>query len=137
MHGYATSAKHAYTEAAVMTAPPEKLVVMLYEGALRFLARASASMRAGQHVVANENVRRACAIVDELNVALDMSYGEVPDRLRGIYNFCNRYLLESSLRQEVDGIEAIARLLGELHAAWVEIAESAARESARPRAATA
>ncbi len=39
------SARQAYTEAAVLTAPPERLVVMLYEGAISFLARTVAALR--------------------------------------------------------------------------------------------
>ena len=47
MNGYA-SAKQAYTEAAVLTAPPERLVVMLFEGANSFLARTVAALRANE-----------------------------------------------------------------------------------------
>ena len=39
-------AKRAYTESSVLTAPPERLVVMLYDGAIRFLSQAAVAMRA-------------------------------------------------------------------------------------------
>jgi flagellar protein FliS len=123
MNGYAASAKLAYTEAAVMTATPERLVVMLYEGALRFLQRAAAAMRAGQDDAARVNVHRANAILDELNVSLDMRYGEIPERLRSIYLFSKRQLIDAGQTGDVDTVDTIARLLGELHEAFAQAAD--------------
>jgi flagellar protein FliS len=124
MNGYA-AAKTAYTASAVMTATPERLVVMLFEGALSFLARASAASRAGNAVRCRENVRRTIAIIDELNVTLDMSRGDIPERLRSIYLFCKRQLLEAASSNDPDTMDTVSRLLGELHEAFAEIADRA------------
>jgi flagellar protein FliS len=122
---YAT-AKQAYTEAAVMTASPEQLVVMLYDGAVRFLVQSAAAMRAGQIAQARDRMRRAEAIVDELNLSLDMTQGEIPEQLRSIYLFCKRHLIQAGIDQNADAVEAVARMLSELRASWAEIVPIAA-----------
>jgi flagellar secretion chaperone FliS len=126
---YAT-AQRAYTESSVLTASPERLVVMLYDGAIRFLNQSAAAMREGQRDRSREKMRRAEAIVDELNVSLDMSYGEIPQRLREIYMFCKRTLHTANVRAEPAGIEAVTRLLSELRESWDEIAAKADAERA-------
>ena len=125
MTGYA-SAKQAYTEAAVLTAPPERLIVMMYEGAISFLARSAAAIRAGQAQAAMKNVQRAIAIIDELNFSLDMSYGEVPERMRAIYLFHKRHLVQACIAQDADAIDLVAGLLRELADAFEQIAEGGA-----------
>jgi len=121
MTAYA-DARQAYKESSILTAPPERLVLLLYDGAIRFLGQAAEATRAGDLELARARTRRAGAIIDELNLSLDMSYGELPERLRGIYLFCKRHLLESSVRRDPAAIERVASLLAELRDAWVEVA---------------
>ena len=120
MNPYA-SAQQAYTESSVLTAPPEKLVVMLYDGAIRFLNVGAIAMRGGDFVQARERVRRAEAIIDELNYSLDMSQGEIAVRLRSIYIFSKKHLLQGSLQRNPEAIDTVVRLLGELREAWESI----------------
>jgi flagellar protein FliS len=120
----------AYTEASVLTAPPGRLVVMLYDGAIRFLAQATAAMRAGDRGRMRERMARAVAIIDELNVTLDMSHGEIPERLRSIYLFCKRELAEASMQSEPARVEAVSGLLSELRESWEMLASRDERLSA-------
>ncbi len=90
-------AKRAYTESAVLTAPPERLVVMLYDGAIRFLNQSAVAMRAGNQRVFLDRVQRGEAIITELNLTLDMRQGEVAERLRAIYQFCNVHLTAATV----------------------------------------
>lgn len=129
MSGYAT-AQRAYTESSVMTAPPERLVLMLYDGAIRFLRQASAALAQGDRTTARERMRRAEAIIDELNLTLDMSQGEIAARLRAIYLFCKRHLIESFLNAEGDGIDTVIGLLAELRESWASVAVAAATTAA-------
>jgi flagellar protein FliS len=122
MTGYA-SAKQAYTEAAVLTAPPERLVVMLFEGAISFLTRAAASLRADEPIVAMKNLQRAIAIIDELNVSLDMSHGQVPEKLRAIYIFHKHHLLQASVSRDAEAVDTVIELLRELGDAFAQIAD--------------
>ena len=112
----------AYKDSSVLTASPEQLVVMLYDGALRFLARSAAAMRAGQPSAAGGSLRRAQAIIDELLATLDMSAGEVAERLQSIYVFCTRTLVEAQVESDPVKLDQVCDLLRELRDAWAEIA---------------
>ena len=104
MNGYAV-ASQAYTQNSVLTAPPERLVVMLYDGAGRFLARAAAAVREDDIAAAAEPLHRVHAILDELLATLDFEAGEVAERLESIYLFCKRTLIEAQLKREAEPIE--------------------------------
>jgi flagellar secretion chaperone FliS len=124
-------AKRAYTESAVLTAPPERLVVMLYDGAIRFLSQSAIAMRAQNGRVFLDRVQRGEAIISELNITLDMSQGEVAERLRAIYQFCNMHLAAATMERDPQKIDQVVRLLSDLREAWQQIA------AAPPAAATA
>jgi flagellar protein FliS len=121
MSAYA-SAPAAYKESSVLTAPPERLVVMLYDGAMRFLAQSAAAMRRDDIAASHDRLQRGEAIVSELNATLDMSAGEIAERLRAIYTFCRRHLTEARLERNPEKVETVIRLLGELREAWAQIA---------------
>jgi flagellar secretion chaperone FliS len=122
MNAYASAAPAAYKESSIMTAPPERLVVMLYEGVNRFLAQAVAAMRENDLALSNDRLQRAEAIITELNATLDMSAGDIAERLRAIYLFSNRHLGEARIERSPEKIETVARLLGELRESWAQIA---------------
>jgi flagellar secretion chaperone FliS len=117
-------AKRAYTESSVLTAPREQLVVMLYDGAIRFLSQSAVAMRADNRKVFLDRVQRGEAIIKELNMTLDMRQGEVSERLRAIYQFCNMHLTTATIRNDPRMIDDVIRLLSELREAWQQIAAS-------------
>jgi flagellar protein FliS len=119
------TAQQAYRDSAILTAPPERLLVMLYDGANRFLIQGATALRAGDLTVMNERLRRAEAIVTELRQTLDMSQGQVATNLESIYAFCQRLLLEARLKQDPEKIEQVAKLLRELRDAWDQVAGQA------------
>lgn len=112
----------AYQQSAILTAPPEKLVVMLYDGCRRFLFQAAAAMREGDITVTNSRLQRAEAIIDELNATLDLSVGEIAHNLQGIYVFCRRLLNEARVERDPEKIDTVWTFLGELRDAWAQIA---------------
>ena len=123
-----TTAKQAYATSSVLTATPEQLVVMLYDGAIRFLNQGAAAMRAGNREVELNRLRRAEDIIDELNVSLDMSQGEIAQQLRSIYLFCKRHLLQARIERDADGVDTVVRFLSDLRESWQQIAARAAVE---------
>jgi flagellar secretion chaperone FliS len=115
-------APNAYRESAVLTATPEQLVVMLYDGANRFLTQSAVAMREGRAGIAGEKLRRAEAIIDELLATLDLSVGEVAERLQALYLFFQEHLMAARLRQDPGKVDEVARLMRELRSAWAGIA---------------
>ena len=105
-----------------MTASPERLVVMLYDGAIRFFFQAAAAMREARTRRPLERLDRGEAIVDHLLATLDMSAGEIAERLEGIYVFCKRLLLEARLERDADKVDLVRGYLAELRESWAQIA---------------
>ena len=115
-------AKQAYTESSILTAPPERLVVMLYDGAIRFLTQSAVAMRRGDREMFLARMRRAEAIIDELNYTLDMSQGEVAINLRSVYTFCKRHMRQALIRQDAEPLDQVIKLLADLRQSWQALA---------------
>ena len=123
MSTYAGTSTTAYQQQSVLTAPPGRLVVMLYDGCLRFLHQAAYAMRAGDTPEAEVRLRRAEAIIDELLATLDLDRGGVvASRLQGIYTFCRRHLRDARREEDATMIEQVSDLLAELRDAWAQVA---------------
>ena len=120
MNPYASP--NAYRESAVMTASPAQLVVMLYDGAARFLKQAEVIASEGAWADASDRITRADMIIDELLVTLDTEQGgEVAVQLQSIYVFCKRLLIEARLEKDVERIRKTAELLFDLRGSWAEL----------------
>ena len=111
----------AYRRGAVLSAPPERLIVMLYDGARRFLHQAAAAMRAEQVEDAHNKLRRAEDIVAYLRDTLDLEQGEIAVRLQSIYLFSQRHLRQARIERDPAKIEQVSELLGRLREAWAAI----------------
>ena len=123
MATYAANPTSSYQQQAILTAPPGRLVVMLYDGCLRFLHQAAYAMREGNVTESHARLTRAEAIIEELLATLDLEKGGVvASRLQGIYVFCSKHLIESRLERDPEKIEKVSELLSELRDAWAQVA---------------
>ena len=121
MNPYASP--QAYRSSSVMTASPGQLVVMLYDGAGRFLRQSELAAEEGAWDHAMARLEKADAIVDELLVTLNVEQGgQLAERLQGIYVFCKRLMIEARVERDVAKIRKTASLLADLRDAWAEIA---------------
>jgi flagellar secretion chaperone FliS len=122
MSGLTYSPPRAYRDSAVLTAPPERLVVMLYDGARRFLYQAAAAMREGQIETAHHKLRRAEDIIAHLRDTLDHEQGgEIASRLQAIYAFNLRHLMQARFDRDAGKIDFVGQLLGQLRESWAAI----------------
>ena len=122
----AATTSDAYKQQSILTAPPGRLVVMLYDGCVRFLFQSAYAMRAGNRRVAQERLRRAEAIIDELRITLDRDKGgEIAANLDALYGFSRSHLIRAWTEQDADKIDEVSRLMGELRDAWAQIAAAA------------
>ena len=118
---------HEYRKNAVLGASPAQLVVMLYDGALRFIEGGRAAMRAGDLVRQNELLQRAQRIVAELLGTLDReSGGEIAANLASLYDFAIDRLVKANIEDAEGPLDEAAATLRELREAWVQIAAAAA-----------
>jgi flagellar protein FliS len=116
-----TASPDAYRQGAVLSATPGQLVVMLYDGARRFLRQSSAAMLEGQVESAHNRLRRAELIIAHLDGTLDYDQGQIADRLHAIYQFCLGHLNAARMAQDAAMLEEVSNLLGELREAWAEV----------------
>jgi flagellar protein FliS len=116
----------AYRREAVMAASRGQLVVMLYDGARRFLRQAAAAMRAREIERSHTTLRRAELIVAHLDGTLDYDQGELPQHLHSLYAFCLRHLNEARMTLDPAKLDEVCDLLGELREAWAQLAADGA-----------
>lgn len=122
----ATASPNAYRRGAVLAASREQLVVMLYDGARRFLRQGAIAMHAGEIERAHNALRRAELIVGHLDSALDFDQGDVADHLHSIYAFCLVHLNRARIGQDAGKVEEVSELLGDLREAWMQLASGEA-----------
>jgi len=127
MSNVATASQAAYRRGEVLAASPGQLVVLLYDGARRFLRQASIAMREGQVERAHRTLRRAEMIIGHLDGTLDFEQGDVAQRLHSIYTFCLSHLNAARMGQDAAKVEQVSELLGELREAWAQVAAEVAR----------
>jgi flagellar secretion chaperone FliS len=111
-----------YQRAQVESASPTRLVVLLYEGAIRFCSLAQAAMRARDLETQNANLIRAQRIVGELLASLNRAEGgEVASNLARIYAHLLEELVKANLYDQEAALEHAIRVLTDMRATWVEL----------------
>lgn len=122
----------AYKNTEISTANQGKLIVMLYEGAVRFLHIARDNMSYKTYDVVNTNIIKAQDILTELMLSLDMGAGgEIAQNLFNLYAYMKKRLIESNINKDREGVDEVIRYLEQLRGAWEEIA---LKEAAAPGA---
>lgn len=116
----------SYRQVATRTASPGQLVLMLYEGAIRFLGLAQAGFDLDDPVelntAVNNNIIRAQEIIRELDYSLDMAQGgELAQQLRRLYDYFDRRLLESNMQKDPEGVAEVIQRVGVLRDAWADM----------------
>ena len=115
---------NAYKEIQIKTANQIRLIVMLYDGAIRHVNLALDAFADGhrRYDAINNHVIAAQDILSELMSALDFEKGGViAKNLFSLYSFMTRRLLEGNLQKETAPLAEVKKLLGELREAWDEI----------------
>lgn len=120
-----TNPLKAYRETNIRTASQGKLIVMLYDEAIRQLDIAIQELgnKTRQLDIVHNAIVKAQDIVTELMVSLDFEKGgEIAKSLLGLYLFFNRQLLEANVRKDPAMLQDVRKLLHELRDAWLQIA---------------
>jgi flagellar protein FliS len=112
-----------YKEHAVGTQSKGRLIVMLYEGAIKFMNLAIKDIETGDYAAKGLNITRAQDIINELNAVLDMDAGgEVAANLRRLYCFMVRRLTEANNKKDTRLIRDVIDMMEELNQSWKAIA---------------
>lgn len=112
MSAAAATALRRYRTVQVKTSSPGELLVMLFDGLLRFLDEAKRAMEADDLPRACERINRSHAIVSELLITLDRKHApELCDNLEGLYSFCLNHLLDANIERNPQKIADVIRVL--------------------------
>ena len=113
----------SYRSSAILTASSPQLIVMLYDGARRFLFQASVAMADRQIETAHNKLRYAERILLHLRGTLDVEQGgEVAGNLAGLYDFYLRQCTRARFAQDPKIIDEVNAMLGRLRESWATIA---------------
>jgi len=120
---YPTHGSSAYKETSIKTASPAKLVVMLYEGAIRFLRQTEDNIRKKDFAQKSQSVDRAVAIIQHLQGTLDLEKGgKVAYDLDRLYTYISTRIFDASAKLDLKALEEAIQLLTTLLSGWEEIA---------------
>lgn len=119
-----TSKKDQYLEQKIMTARPEQLTLMLYEGLVRFLKQGKLFMNGGKENIqkTNNSLQRAQAIMNELRATLDMDI-DISKNLDLLYDYMMRRIVEANVEKNQEILDEVIGYSEELRDTWKEAME--------------
>jgi flagellar secretion chaperone FliS len=127
---------HAYSrvglETEVHDASPHRLIAMLFDGLFANLAAAEGAMAAGNRELKTQALMRAVRILDEgLKAGLNLEQGgAIALQLHGVYSFCTVRVTHANLRDDVEALREVRRILEPVREAWGQIAPAAEHPAA-------
>ena len=108
-----------YKRQQVETSSPGRLLLMLYEAALKNLRMAQKNIEDKKIVQAHNCLMKSQAIVQQLNSDLNMEAGgEIAQNLRSLYVYINKRLVEANVNKDIVIVQEVIELLSELKEAW-------------------
>ncbi len=114
----------AYQDNSVTTQSKGRLIVLLYDGAIKFMKLAIKELEANNYEAKGQYIIKAQNIINELNAVLDINAGgEIATNLRKLYLFMNSRLSQANIKQDPQMIREVITLLEELNQSWKAIAE--------------
>lgn len=114
-----------YQKTQVTTASREKVLLMLYEGAIRFTKHAHAAMNQGKIAEKGKYISKATAILSELMATLDFKAGgQLAVDLENLYVFMIDRLIEGNIKNDPECLKSVEQLLMTLYDAWKDVVEN-------------
>lgn len=124
--GFYGNPQNAYKQAAVETASPAKLLIMLYSGAVKFLHQGQKALENRDYEEANNCLTRVQDIITELNLTLNMEQGgEIAVNLRELYNFYYNEVLKANIKKDALLLKPVIEFFESFRDVWIETAKLA------------
>ncbi len=133
-----SSAANSYLRAKVLTASPQQLQLMLYDGAIRFAEQAKVAMEQKDRDGSYNALIRAQKIILELQCTLKHDVSpEVCGKLASLYTFCYMRLVEANVQHEIQAIDDAIGVLRYQRETWALLIESLGDTPTSPSASPA
>ena len=116
--------QNAYKKASVNTLDQNKLIIMLYDGAIKNANFAVEYIKSGEIEKVHDSLIKTKNIVTELLATLNMEHGgEIAKNLKSLYSYMFSQLIEANMEKKSEPVLNVIDLLKELRGAWVQIRE--------------
>ena len=116
MSGY-----HQYQQNQIATASKEQILLMLYDGAIRFSKQAKVAITENDMAEKGKYIGKTMAIISEFASSLDHEIGgDIAKNLDGLYAYMLKELSKANLNNETGSIDIVCNMLCELRATWAE-----------------
>ncbi|MGH2319176.1 flagellar export chaperone FliS [Planococcus sp. SE5232] len=109
----------AYQKNSAMTASPQELTLMLYNGSLKFMKLAKRAMADKKFEEKNTNIIKAQNIVQELRITLDLKI-EMSAGLAQMYEYMYTRLLDANTKSDLAALEEVETLMTDMRNTWKE-----------------
>lgn len=121
------NAADAYKKQQVMTATPEALTLMLYNGCLKFIKEGVEGLAEKNYENANVSFQKAQNIISEFRLTLNMDY-EISHQLMSLYNYAYDRLVEGNMKSDPAIVAEATDIIVELRDAWAQAMKKAREE---------
>lgn len=115
----AAATANAYKQQQVLTSSPEELTLMLYNGALRFVAESMQGLERGELEKAHSTNLKAQAIIRELMVTLDMQY-DISQNLFQLYDYIVYKLVQGNIKKNKADLEDAKTIITDMRDTWFQ-----------------
>ena len=130
------NAAEAYKRQQVLTATPEQLTLMLYNGCLKFIGEGIEAVKDKKYEDANTNLQKAQRIISEFRLTINMDY-EISHQLFPLYNYVYDRLVEGNMKSDIAPLDEAKEIITELRDAWVGAMKKARAEKNQGRGGNA
>ena len=108
-------------EAELSVADPHKVIQLLMQGFLERVAQAKGAIERSDYQLKSDRISSANAILNGLKDSLDMSQGEISERLFSLYEYMGERLLDASVKMEVSPLDESMKLMLMIKESWDKI----------------
>ncbi len=120
MTGYANQ----YLTNTVNSASPEQLMLMLYDGAIRFITLGIQAIENGVIDKRAYYINKTTAIVSEFAATLDHSMNpQLAEDLDALYSYMLKRMMEANLKNDAEPLQEVKKMLSELRTTWAQAIE--------------
>jgi flagellar secretion chaperone FliS len=118
-----------YRKTQVQTATPEQILIMLYDGAIRFLNQAKVHIQNKDIEQSHINIVKAQRIITEFMSSLDMELGgDMARNLFNLYEYLHYRLVQANIKKDIEAVDEVLDHLRNLKSTWEQAIVIAAKE---------
>jgi len=108
-----------YQQNVVNTSTPQELVLMLYNGLIKFLNLSVQAIENKELENAHNNIIKAQRIIEEFMATLDMDY-DISKNLYSLYDYMHRRLIDANIRKDKEILEEVLGFARQLRDTWAQ-----------------